>query len=50
MRRFTAIILTAGLAAGILAGCGGTAGSMESAGENVASGEDSVIVAMGPTS
>ena len=50
MRRFTAIILTAGLATGLLAGCGGTAGSMESAGENVASGEDSVIVAMGPTS
>ena len=50
MRRFTAIILTAGLATGLLAGCGGTAGSMESAGENVASGEDSVIIAMGPTS
>ena len=50
MRRFTAIILTAGLATSLLAGCGGTAGSMESAGENVASGEDSVIVAMGPTS
>ena len=50
MRRFTAIILTAGLAAGLLAGCGGSTGSMESAGENVASREDSVIVAMGPTS
>ena len=50
MRRFTAIILTAGLATGLLAGCGGTAGSMESAGENVASREDSVIVAMGSTS
>ena len=50
MRRFTAIILTAGLATSLLAGCGGTAGSMESAGENVASGEHSVIVAMGPTS
>ena len=49
MRRFTAIILTAGLAAGLLAGCGGTAGSMESTGENVASREDSVIVAMEPT-
>ena len=50
MRRFTAIILTVGLATSLLAGCDGTAGSMESAGENVASGEDSVIVAMGPTS
>lgn len=50
MRRFTAIILAAGLAAGLLAGCGGSTGNMENAGENVASGEDSVIVAMGPTS
>ena len=50
MRRFTAIILTAGLAAGLLAGCGGTAGSTENAGENSVSREDSVIVAMGPTS
>ena len=50
MRRFTAIILTAGLAAGLLAGCGGSTGSTENAGENSVSGEDSVIVAMGPTS
>ena len=50
MRRFTAIILTAGLAAGLLAGCGGTAGSTENAGENSVSREDSVIVAMGSTS
>ena len=50
MRRFTAIILTAGLATSLLAGCGGTAGSTENAGENSVSGEDSVIVAMGPTS
>lgn len=49
MRRFTAIILAAGLATSLLAGCGGTAGSMESAGENVASREESVIVAMEPT-
>lgn len=49
MRRFTAIILTAGLAAGLLAGCGGTAGSTENAGENSVSREDSVIVAMEPT-
>ena len=50
MRRFTAIILTAGLATGLLAGCGGSTGSMENAGENSVSREDSVIVAMGPTS
>ena len=50
MRRFTAIILTAGLVAGLLAGCGGTAGSTENAGENSVSREDSVIVAMGSTS
>ena len=50
MRRFTAIILTAGLATSLLAGCGGTAGSTENAGENSVSREDSVIVAMGPTS
>ena len=50
MRRFTAIILTAGLAAGLLAGCGGTIGSVETSGESQASREDSVIVAMGPTS
>ena len=50
MRRFTAIILTAGLATGLLAGCGGTAGSTENAGENSVSREDSVIVAMGSTS
>ena len=50
MRRFTAIILTAGLATSLLAGCGGTAGSTENAGENSVSGEDSVIVAMGSTS
>ena len=50
MRRFTAIILTAGLAAGLLTGCGGTAGSTENAGENSVSREDSVIVAMGSTS
>lgn len=50
MRRFTAIILTAGLVAGLLAGCGGSTGSTENAGENSVSGEDSVIVAMGPTS
>lgn len=50
MRRFTAIILTAGLAAGLLAGCGGAIGSVETSGESQASREDSVIVAMGPTS
>ena len=50
MRRFTAIILTAGLATSLLAGCGGTAGSTENAGENSVSREDSVIVAMGSTS
>ena len=50
MRRFTAIILTAGLATSLLAGCGGSTGSTENAGENSVSGEDSVIVAMGPTS
>ena len=50
MRRFTAIILTAGLVAGLLAGCGGSTGSMENAGENSVSREDSVIVAMGSTS
>ena len=50
MRRFTAIILTAGLVAGLLAGCGGSTGSTENAGENSVSREDSVIVAMGPTS
>lgn len=50
MRRFTASILTAGLAASLLAGCGGSTGSTENAGENSVSGEDSVIVAMGPTS
>lgn len=50
MRRFTAIILTAGLAAGLLAGCGGTGESTETSGESQVSGEDSVIVAMGPTS
>ena len=50
MRRFTAIILTAGLATSLLAGCGGTAGSTENAGENPVSREDSVIVAMGSTS
>ena len=50
MRWFTAIILTAGLATSLLAGCGGTAGSTENAGENSVSREDSVIVAMGSTS
>ena len=45
MRRFTAIILTAGLVAGLLAGCGGSTGSTENAGENSVSREDSVIVA-----
>lgn len=50
MRRFTAIILTAGLATSLLAGCDGTAGSTENAGENSVSREDSVIVAMGSTS
>ena len=50
MRRFTAIILTAGLAAGLLAGCGGTGESTETSGGSQVSGEDSVIVAMGPTS
>lgn len=50
MRRFTAIILTAGLATSLLAGCGGTAGSTENAGENSVSREDSVIVAIGSTS
>jgi len=50
LRRFTAIILTAGLAAGLLAGCGGAIGSVETSGESQASREDSVIVAMGPTS
>ena len=50
MRRFTAIILTAGLAAGLLAGCGGAIGSVETSGESQASREDSVIVAMGSTS
>lgn len=50
MRRFTAIILTAGLAAGLLTGCGGAIGSVETSGESQASREDSVIVAMGPTS
>ena len=50
MRRFTAIILTAGLATSLLAGCGGSTGSTENAGENSVSREDSVIVAMGPTS
>ena len=50
MRRFTAIILTAGLATSLLAGCGGTAGSTENAGENSVSREDSVIVAMGSAS
>ena len=50
MRRFTAIILTAGLAAGLLAGCGGAIGSVETSGDSQASREDSVIVAMGPTS
>ena len=50
MRRFTAIILTAGLVAGLLAGCGGSTGSTENAGENSVSREDSVIVAMGSTS
>lgn len=50
MRQFTAIILTAGLATSLLAGCGGTAGSTENAGENSVSREDSVIVAMGSTS
>ena len=50
MRRFTAIILTAGLAAGLLAVCGGAIGSVETSGESQASREDSVIVAMGPTS
>ena len=49
MRRFTAIILTAGLVAGLLAGCGGSTGSMENAGESQVSREDSVIVAMEPT-
>lgn len=49
MRRFTAIILTAGLVAGLLAGCGGSTGSTENAGENSVSREDSVIVAMEPT-
>ena len=50
MRRFTAIILTAGLAAGLLTGCGGAIGSVETSGESQASREDSLIVAMGPTS
>ncbi len=50
MRRFTAIILTAGLATSLLAGCGGAIGSVETSGESQASREDSVIVAMGPTS
>ena len=50
MRWFTAIILTAGLATSLLAGCGGTAGSTENAGENSVSREDSAIVAMGSTS
>ena len=50
MRRFTAIILTAGLAAGLLAGCGGAIGSVETSGESQASREDSVIVAMGSAS
>lgn len=50
MRRFTAIILTAGLVAGLLAGCGGAGESTETSGESQVSGEDSVIVAMGPTS
>ncbi len=49
MRWFTAIILTAGLVAGLLAGCGGSTGSMENAGESQVSREDSVIVAMEPT-
>lgn len=49
MRWFTAIILTAGLVAGLLAGCGGSTGSMENAGESRVSREDSVIVAMEPT-
>lgn len=49
MRRFTAIILTAGLATSLLAGCGGSTGSMENAGESQVSREDSVIVAMEPT-
>lgn len=49
MRRFTAIILAAGLAAGLLAGCGGSTGNMENAGESQVSREDSVIVAMEPT-
>ncbi len=50
MRRFTAIILTAGLATSLLAGCGGSTGSTENAEENSVSREDSVIVAMGSTS